>query len=89
MITEELIKQLLDNWLFKCITPSKPIGEAWTRWSKANFDGKDRLMQVVTNKNDSEIFDVYPDRDATKDWQRGIRNHFNKRCKDGIFEERR
>ena len=87
MVTAKRIKQVLDGWSYRCTTTSAGR-EGKTYWGKINYQGKDRLMKVIVSMDDGAIVNAYLDDKATKDWQRNTRNLFNRRCKDGTFEER-
>ena len=88
MATAKRIEQVLDKWLFRCVTASRGA-EAQTYWGKVNFNGKDRLMKVVVSMDDTTIVNAYLDDKATRDWQRNSRRYFDRRCKDGSLEERK
>lgn len=87
MVTSERIEQVLDNWLFRCTTTSQGQ-EGRTYWGVVNYRGEDRLMRVVVSMDDRTIVNGYLDDKATRDWRRNTRRLFDRRCKDGAFEER-
>ena len=88
MVKARRIRQVLDNWAFRCITTSGGR-EGQTYWGEVNYHGKDRLMKVVVSMDDNTIVNAYLDDKATKDWQRNARQFFERRCKEGSFEERK
>ena len=87
MVIVGRIRQVLDDWLFKCVTISGGReGQAY--WGKVNYNGKDRLMKVIVSMDDNTIVNAYLDDKATKDWQENTRRYFNRRCRDGRAVER-
>ena len=87
MVTATRIKQVLDNWLFHCVT-SAGGREGQTYWGAVNYNDRDRLMRVVVSMDDDTIINAYLDDKATRDWHRNVRRFFDRRCKDGRLEER-
>ncbi len=88
MVTELRIKLVLENWLFRCITTVRGAG-GQTYWGRVNYHDKDRLMKVVVSMDDNTIVNAYLDDKATKDWQKGARRYFRRRCQAGSLEERK
>ncbi len=93
MVTEERIVQVLDGWRYRCITLSgRDKRPGWSHWGKVRWEGKDRILAVVTSINDERIVTVYLDNKATESWEKGNLAYFEKRCRDGTymnFEERK
>lgn len=87
MVTAERIEQVLENWLFRCVTTSGGR-EGQTYWGLVRYNRKERLMKVVVSLDDDTIVNAYLDDKATRDWQRHGRRYFDRRCRDGSFEER-
>ncbi len=87
MVTAGRIEQVLENWLFRCVTTSGGR-EGQTYWGQIRYNRKDRLMKVVVSLDDDTIVNAYLDDKATRDWQTHGRRYFDRRCKDGSFEER-
>ena len=87
MVTARRIEEVLDNWLFRCITASGGQ-EGQTYWGEVSYKERPRLMKVIVSMDDTTIANAYLDRKATRDWQRDNRGYFQRHCKDGSFEER-
>ena len=88
MVTAQRIEQVLENWLFRCVTTSGGR-EGQTYWGQVRYNRKDRLMKVIVSLDDETIVNAYLDDKATRDWHTYGRRYFDRRCKDGSFEERR
>ena len=88
MVTTRRVRQVLDNWVFRCITTSGGREEQ-TYWGEVNYQAKERLMKVVVSMDDHTIVNPYLDDKVTRDWLRDARQFFERRCKEGSFEERK
>ena len=88
MITAERIRQVLGNWLFRCITTSGHR-EGHTYWGRVEYGGKERLMRVVVSLDGNSLVNAYLDDKATRDWINNTRRLFDRRCKEGSFEVRK
>ena len=88
MVTAGRIRQVLENWLFRCITTSG-CRDGITYWGKVEYEGKERLMRVVVSLDDERLVNAYLDDSAMRDWINNTRRLFDRRCKEGSFEVRK
>ncbi len=88
MVTAGKIRQVLESWLFRCITTSN-CRDGITYWGKVEYEGQDRLMKVVVSPDDNRLVNAYLDDKATRDWRNNTRRLFDRRCKAGSFEARK
>ena len=87
MITAERLREVLGNWLLRCITTSGGR-DGHTYWGKVEYAGKERLMRVVVSLDGERLVNAYLDDKATRDWANDTRRLFDRRCKEGSFEVR-
>ena len=88
MVTAERIRQVLGNWLFRCITTSGHR-DGHTYWGKVRYEENERLMKVVVSLDGENLVNAYLDDKATRDWRNNSRRLFDRRCKEGSFEVRK
>ncbi len=88
MVTVGKIRQVLENWLFWCITTSGNR-DGRTYWGRVEYGGIERLMKVVVSLDGESLVNAYLDDKATKDWINNTRRLFDRRCKEGSFEVRK
>ena len=55
---------------------------------QVHYNRKERLLKAVVSLDDDTVINAYLDDKATTDWQRHERRYFDRRCKEGSFEER-
>lgn len=87
MVTVGRIRQVLENWLFRCVTTSGHR-DGHTYWGRVEYGGKERLMKVVASLDGGSLVNAYLDDKATIDWTNNTRRLFDRRCKEGTFEVR-
>ena len=79
-LTANRIAGVLDNWFVRCVSIDAKGREGWTHWGLVNYEGKEHLMRVVTNIDTGAIVSAYLDKKATRDWQSGKLDYFQRRC---------
>jgi len=87
MVTAGKIQQVLERWLFRCITASG-CRDGITYWGSVRYEGQQRLMKVVVSLDDERVVNAYLDDRATRDWRNNTRRLFDRRCKEGSLEVR-
>lgn len=88
MVTAGRIRQVFENWMFRCIT-SSGHRDGHTYWGKVEYGGKELLMKVVVSLDGGSLVNAYLDDKATRDWMNNTRRLFDRRCKEGSFEVRK
>ena len=51
-----------------------------THWGIVNYMDNEYLMRVITNANIGSIVSAYLDKKATRNWQVGKLDYFQRRC---------
>ncbi len=79
-LTTGRISSVLDNWFVRCVSLDTKGREGLTHWGLVNYEDKEHMMRVITNMNTDSIVSAYLDKKATRDWQVGRSDYFQRRC---------
>ena len=79
-LTASRISSVLDNWSVRCVSVDTNGREGLTHWGRVIYEDKEHLMRVVTNVDTGSIVSAYLDKKATRDWQAGRLDYFQRRC---------
>ena len=79
-LTASRISSVLDDWFVRCVSVDAKGREGLTYWGRVNYENREYLMRVVTNIDTGAIVSAYLDKKATRDWQAGKLDYFQRRC---------